>query len=452
MPSTEITFCDRCNASIPEAAIHDGTAVIRNGRGYCNACAQTFRDGSFEDELHFCDSCNVSLSVGEIRDGQAFFKEGKLLCKSCHAELGQDGIATAPAGSLDPAAPNSRDDARGGEPTLFESAASARVERPRREGRIVRIAVSLVFLAAAITLSIFLIAFPERFGLGDPSEVASGSTERAVEGSESTRLEPGSPDDAATTTAPEPVVAEREEFTVDRETIDSLRGSLREIEDRLAALETIARSTDPTLAGRMETIEASIRDLQSDSVDSLEGVRSELGALRDAIRDVAASAVSVGEGEADPREATESDATDAETADAESTDAGEAVDTELVAILAKLDSAEAGQRFAALVELGRRGDVEHLPRIADVLLNDEDFVVREFAANVLGTFGSKKAVEPLVRALRDSAPSVVFAADEALQRITRKDFGMKRRSSSGARAEVVRRWESWWEKSGDDFR
>ncbi len=130
----------------------------------------------------------------------------------------------------------------------------------------------------------------------------------------------------------------------------------------------------------------------------------------------------------------------------------ETVDPELQGILDKLGSAEAGQRFAALVELGRRGDVEHLPVIAEVLLDDEDFVVREFAANVLGTYDSKQAVGFLVRALRDSAPSVVFAADEALQRITRKDFGMKQRSSSSARAEVVRRWESWWEKSGDDFR
>lgn len=440
MQSAEIIFCDRCNSSIPESAIENGSAVLDGGRGFCKDCRSQIEDSSFGDQVHFCDQCNVSISVAEIREGAASFQGGKLYCEDCAtSSVGPAGAASGGVAS---------DTVQHGS-VAYEPATRLH-ERTRRESRVVRIVAVLAVLFVTGILSVMMVFFPDRFPLG-------GGKASTGEGAAASAVDPGDPGDSETvaTIGSESGDESDEGLSSSSSTsgpassgeVDRLTGVLAGIEARLENLERAA-AADTRGDERFAVVEDSIRDLEARSTSALEALGSDLSSMRAllesmsstvAAKDDAAVAATgaVGDGVAEDPVSEEPPAA--------------AGDPELDAVLADLVASEAGKRFSALVELGRRGDAGQTAAVAEVLLNDEDFVVREFAANVLGNFGVPAAVAPLITALRDPAPSVVMASDEALRRITRKNFGMKRRSSASAREDVVRKWEAWWKKNADSY-
>ena len=455
MRSAEITFCDRCNASIPETALQDGSAIVKDGRGYCKECRDFIAAPSFSEEVHFCDGCNVSISVGEIREGRAFFHEGRLVCNQClrsdpaAAGLSQTGLSpdSIPSASIPSAS--------GPGAVLSHSSTTERPTYTRLETNrvsVVRVLGAVALLAVAVVVVVGAVFFPDRFALGGRSgatpeesatgKAASGESSGDVAGSD---LATGAVTDLDAESAAPPALAETE--PTELEVLNAMLATIESRLERLEERELAAAEAD----GRFDRIESSLRNLEQGSKDTFTSLGTELGEIREMVASLARSAEAA---ELD-RDSIPVPETDSSGSDVGVTATSEPVaeeKSEADGLLEGLKSPEAGRRFSALVELGRRGDKTHIPAIAEVLLRDEDFVVREFAANVLGNFGERSAVEFLIRSLHDPAPSVVIASDEALSRITKKRFGMKRRSSASTRAEVVRKWESWWEKNADDFR
>jgi len=446
MPSAEIVFCDRCNTSIPEAALSDGSAVVRGGRAYCPSCLDAIGDESFHEELHFCDRCNVSISVTEIREGRAFFREGKLYCAKCVDAAVPGGWSSA-----------QRDVSSGA--VARSSQRPERVRRGERGSRVLRLTAVFALLFVAVVFSVGVLFFPDRlFSPGGgavedakaPPATASPETSPPASRGEESEAE-GDPavrrDLAASTAAKEALDALRAD-------LESLATRMSRLERRIETIESSERADDPSgavradeLSRRVDGLAGSVAALQERMQSTTDAIRGSIEEIRASIADQAtheSEAPEVAGGPEEKATAGPEPASDRPPARDDPSDA------ELASLRGALRSPEAGKRFSALVELGRRGDLETVPDIAEVLLHDEDFVVREFAASVLGSFGTTDAVPFLIRALQDSAASVVIAADEALSGITRKDFGMKRHSSQSARAEAVRKWEDWWERNRDD--
>jgi hypothetical protein len=313
------------------------------------------------------------------------------------------------------------------------------------------VVASLAFLVVAVVAVVGALLYPERlaFWRGGASEGASSAEES-----------PG----VATTGEPAPS-GEATSDGAEREAGDAreLMTAVARLEERLVRveshLEDLAGASSSSwreeVGGRLEGLESDVAALDGSMRSLLGRIGDEMAGLREGLADVGDRLEGLGTREPVGSTATAPaiESSDAPVTDrSDATPPGEKPDSSNARILRDLESPEAGKRFSALVELGRLGRSEHVPIISEVLLTDEDLVVRELAANILGNLGDASAIEPLVRSLRDPAVSVVMAADDALQRITKRSSGMKRRLGTEARLEVVRKWEEWWERNRDSAR
>lgn len=427
-----IVFCDRCSSSIAEPEIERGRAKFEGERIYCESCLEWMRGREIGAEVHFCDRCNVSISVTEIRDGDATFSEGRLLCPRCAQGSGH-AVAPGHSPMRTPIPP----------PRPVRSSPSRRVGPAR-------IVISVAFVVVAGVAIVGALVAPERLAFwrhssgGNAVEVGKGA------------------DPGVSSEAGDLAVAAEQAGSDPR--LDAMTDSLRVVGERLDSIErrldevaaSKGSSDASSVAARIGELEDSVAGLrQGANADlarletALEGLRGDLARL-DA-KWVALFEASRREEEAAGRGAESPAEGGAAASDAGETDAEDAANSRAT-ILEGLTAPEAGRRFSALVELGREASPEDVPVIARVLLEDEDLVVRELAANLLGKLGDPAAVEPLVRSLRDPAVSVVLAADDALTRITKRSSGLKRRATANARAEAVRKWEEWWKRNEDSYR
>ena len=486
MPSTDIVFCERCNESIPQTAFVDGSAVYRNGRGTCPSCLSQIRDNSFSEQVHFCDLCDESISVGSIREGAAVFLEGRLFCNRCatavrpggpvsgladSGTMSSEGVPGAAPSGVVPGAAASGDEQR------VEGSGMARATSPSLASREARDRIgpalaALAFLIVALGASAAFFFFPERLGLGprssgvdDAGALSAASSVRDGAVAFEAEGEPVAHDsEGEGSPSPEPgsAGATPDSLITETEAADSGLGAgplgwedrLATLEARIAALEASVidrgEAFNTELDERFGGLETVVSELREDSIAVFEDLRLELSATRGVLEGIAGPAGAVEEsGGAEAR----SGASDSGVTEVIPEKMDPAAEPDPLAEAREaLRSPDAGARFSALVELGQKGGREEIPVIAEVLASDEDFVVREFAANILGNLGDREAVVFLIRALRDPAASVVLAADDALRRITRKSFGLKRTSSAAARAEVARKWETWWEKENEGSR
>jgi HEAT repeat protein len=78
-----------------------------------------------------------------------------------------------------------------------------------------------------------------------------------------------------------------------------------------------------------------------------------------------------------------------------------------------LDDGRGEVRYAAALSLRHLGDREAVPRLIDMLW-DQDGFARQAAAMALGRLGDPQAVEPLITALRDGPPDLRFQAIPSL--------------------------------------
>ncbi|MFH1421627.1 MAG: HEAT repeat domain-containing protein [Planctomycetota bacterium] len=71
---------------------------------------------------------------------------------------------------------------------------------------------------------------------------------------------------------------------------------------------------------------------------------------------------------------------------------------------------------------------------------------RQAAADLLGTIGDKKAIEPLIGALSDQDTLVCKGAVSSLSSLTNQDFAVDHKSPPAERQEAVDKWKKWLEK------
>ncbi|MFN3699646.1 MAG: HEAT repeat domain-containing protein, partial [Dictyoglomus sp.] len=96
-------------------------------------------------------------------------------------------------------------------------------------------------------------------------------------------------------------------------------------------------------------------------------------------------------------------------------------------------------RGAAAKALGEIKDKRAVEPLISAL-KDEDWYVREAAAYALGEIGDSRAVEPLISALKDKDEIFQFVAKEALKKITGMDFGID-----------YEKWNKWWQENKEKF-
>jgi hypothetical protein len=102
-----------------------------------------------------------------------------------------------------------------------------------------------------------------------------------------------------------------------------------------------------------------------------------------------------------------------------------------------LEDSDAAMRRRAVIALGMTKDrraVEPLIRA----MKDREFVVVMLAARYLGKIGDERAVEPLIGNLRSQNVGVRQWSYNALKTVTGKDFG-----------EDYAKWKAWYEKNKD---
>jgi hypothetical protein len=75
------------------------------------------------------------------------------------------------------------------------------------------------------------------------------------------------------------------------------------------------------------------------------------------------------------------------------------------------------------------------------LLREDDFETVDGAAEILGEIGDKRAVEPLINALKEKGSFNVSYISTSLERITGQNFG----------GDLIK-WQKWWEENKNDLR
>jgi len=110
---------------------------------------------------------------------------------------------------------------------------------------------------------------------------------------------------------------------------------------------------------------------------------------------------------------------------------------------------------AAVVETVARGapDQSHAPILRRLVL-DEYPPIRLTAARALRGLSDRSAetIDALVRALALPGENARHAVAEALCQLTGKDWRYGPSYPTGKKAEVLRKWQQWWDRSRSDYR
>jgi hypothetical protein len=74
-------FCERCDESIPLAALAAGRARLVYGLSFCVRCAPLLEEERYQ--IYFCDRCGVSIPLERIEGGEALAGDGHVYCVRC---------------------------------------------------------------------------------------------------------------------------------------------------------------------------------------------------------------------------------------------------------------------------------------------------------------------------------------------------------------------------------
>lgn len=358
-------------------------------------------------DVIFCDICNESVPLGDLREGRAERIKERVVCSACQMAMG-----VAEGGEAH--------ESNAGRPVPAPGARA--VARPRRT-----IAGEWVAAASMLTMGLggwYVLDEVDRQRVAGAEATADqvGELRRSVSGVESRLFDEVLRANRMAETGPTALLAE----------LAALRGLL-EAERDFARSERERIAQD--LTRMTEQIGGMVRAQAEDS-DSARAITALENGLAQAHEDIDLLARSLLEGlEAGPDRAPAE--LRAEVAEDQ---------PEWLAWLGGLASADPGERWDTVEQLGQTGDpqcAEHLMP----LLDDNDLFVRLAAARVLGDLGNTSAVPELIDALEDSEPSVRETALLSLRRLTHREFGFDPSAREAERERRIREWRKWWERS-----
>jgi hypothetical protein len=122
---------------------------------------------------------------------------------------------------------------------------------------------------------------------------------------------------------------------------------------------------------------------------------------------------------------------------------------EIEKFIGQLDHHDAGWRNNAQAELTRIGKAA-VPALIDAMRTGLTSWKRWGAAKVLGDIGDERAIEQLVRQLRDPDRFVRDHSGQALKKITRQNFGYDPFAEPAQREAATKQWEEWWQKKKEE--
>jgi HEAT repeat protein len=93
------------------------------------------------------------------------------------------------------------------------------------------------------------------------------------------------------------------------------------------------------------------------------------------------------------------------------------------AIRAGLEDDDSRVRIECCHAIGKRGEVENVAALAEVIHKDDQIDVRLAAVSALSHYKQPQAVSAMVRALEDEDPALQFRAVESLRQMTGVDLG-----------------------------
>jgi hypothetical protein len=355
-------------------------------------------------DVIFCDICNESVPLDDLREGRAQRVKQRVVCAACQSAMGGE---TAPA-------------TRGGPvPAPHRS-----VVRPRRT-----VAGEWVAVASMLTMGVggwYVLEEVDR--QRESGEQASAEQVADLRGSlagvESRLFD-------------EVVRLNREAS----ERPNSVLTELANLRGLLEAEREFARAERERIAGQLGDVVHELRDLgQAHSAgDQTERAILALeNGLAQAQEDIDLLARSLLEGlEFGP-------------ARAPAELRGEVAEDqpEWLAWLGGLASADSGERWDTIEQLGQTGDPQCAEHLVP-LLDDNDLFVRLAAARVLGDLGNTSAVPALIDALEDGEPSVRETAVLSLRRLTKREFDFDPNAREADRERRIRDWRKWWERSSE---
>jgi len=383
-------------------------------------------------DISFCDLCNESVPQADLKPGGVERYAGRLICTRCSAAMTSEGPAPAPgavsaappeitshgARRLDVGAKAPENDARVDPPVppMAQSGGGSGVGW-----------VALVFGTAAIAFLVdegrsFEATVADRFQETQAAAVSADQrAERRAARLAAQILESETRTVEHIAEQLVPIQAELAELRggLDRQALrwDDLKQELE-----LARADGEARYTTTKLS--FDRQNAQLKRLDEDQ----RFYRDRIIELEEGLRGMAQAGVPrsllPGGGVATPTDGT----------------------PRWTSILPDLEHASAAIRLEAVYALGETKDglvVPHLlPR-----LRDEDLFVRLATARILEALQATQAVPNLIDALEDPESAVREAAVGALREITGRNFSFDANGTATDRAIRVRDWRAWWKKS-----
>jgi HEAT repeat protein len=114
-------------------------------------------------------------------------------------------------------------------------------------------------------------------------------------------------------------------------------------------------------------------------------------------------------------------------------------------LLAALESGEPRTRGSCAYVLGLIGDRRTIVPLREAL-KDSNAAVRYEIATALCNMGERSGYPVLIDGLSDPDIRNRYKAHEALQLLTRLDYGYRHDDAPSQRQVSVRKWEQWWER------
>jgi hypothetical protein len=373
-------------------------------------------------EIHFCDLCNESVPDSDLAAGKAFMRKGRVVCAKCDALMSPPGTPAEPAVKVQEpvlaAAPAT--------PIVPVAAAAphAAAEHPRVH---LRHGSGAGFGVAVGLFSILLTALAVWF-LYDRAE----ATRIALEGELRVLSDEASMNAAS---------AERRALELEHQ-IDALgmklAAELGEAQRSLAAgLERGEAQSAATLA-KVEAFRGDLASMQ-ETIGLIRRHESEMLSLQQKFSELSAEVGALGSVLAALEQTQRNQAAVHEPP--------KAPQAPWLGILPQLESANSGDRWTAVQQLGETRD----PAVADhllPLLKDADIFVRMATARVLGDLGAPRATPALIDALEDAEFPVREAAYVALVAVSKRNLPFDAMADPAERAKRVKAWRDWWKKEG----
>jgi HEAT repeat protein len=123
-------------------------------------------------------------------------------------------------------------------------------------------------------------------------------------------------------------------------------------------------------------------------------------------------------------------------------------DAELLAVLERLSSKDATERWEAVDQIRKRRDKALVPYVLP-LLDDRDTFVRAQAVYTLGELRATEAVPKLVKLLRDDELMIREESLTSLVVITGQNYRFDVDGSRDVREKGIKRWEQWLGENKD---